>query len=408
MLCVNDARTERELGRYDRRSGRLAVGDQAHVHEVAQALWDFLAGNGPGGAGVLQMPPLGTEGSNPDIPGAVEAWVPLMAAGVQPVEHVRLTPEPDFAEPYEIGEVREVEGRGWVHEVEGRGWVHEAWNVAEGLVDFEPAADYPDDFGSGAEYVAAEYMEYMEYVAGFEADEGLESLEGFGASEAHEIVEALKAAEVPETPAAVPAAPRVPESVSGRSRGKAGRLVDRRLGRLRRDGWAVLAPTGKQSGAEFDRLVIGPPGVFAITLKHTDAGDLPPAPGTAGPAAAASTTAAASADGAADAGIPDVSSIPGIFGGGGRRDAEFAARMLSAGSGMAVKVTPMLAFVGGASGVAAYPPPGRRADDPPAVVLIARGEDIADVLWGLPSVYSPQERRQISDSARRADLWRPA
>jgi hypothetical protein len=334
----------------------------------------------------------------------------------------------EFDEAHEAGEVNEANE---VNDVEHWREGHEAWGGAEFVEDrgaFEPAAEYVEyvtGFEADAEHAEyaeyAEYAEHAEHVADFEADATGDAGQhpvGFGASEAPEIVEALKAAEVPqtpvaavpqtpivavpETPVAMPAAPAVPESVGGRSRGKAGRVVDRRLGRLRRDGWAVLAPSGKQSGAEFDRLVIGPPGVFAITLRHAGAGGMPPNPALTPSAAATAAPAPAPAPS-----TPATSGIPGVFG-GGPRDADFAARMLSAASGMAVKVTPMLAFVGvGASAVTAYPPPGRRAEDPGGGVLIARGEDVADVLWGLPSVYSPQERRQISDSARRADLWRP-
>jgi hypothetical protein len=81
--------------------------------------------------------------------------------------------------------------------------------------------------------------------------------------------------------------------------------------------------------------------------------------------------------------------------------------MLSAASGMMIKVTPMLAYVGAdPDGVDGYVrPDGTGA---PGGVLVARGEDIADVLWGLPSVYSIQERKQISDVARRGGLWRAA
>ena len=437
MLCVSDARTEQELGRYDRRSGQLAVDDQAHVYEVAQALWDFLAGNGPGGAPADPVPPLGAEGSNPDEPEDLEVWA---AEELYPAFEEYEFPERAFpgsaAAESPTRELREVRLAPETYENAVKEW--QEFQEAESTEGF----DADQDFDPG---------EYREVYRQREMDE---RRDGFGSSVsvALEIVEALTGADVPETPAmipvaisgvvpmvpaaasvavhvavpaapaspvvpAVPLAPAVTESAGGRARGKAGRVVDRRLGRLRRDGWAVLAPTGKQSGAEFDRLVIGPPGVFAITLKHGDTGELPSAPATESSDARA--VHFTNADGDGDAGVPGAAtvaavlsapvaaSIPGIFG-GGRRDADFAARMLSAASGMAVKVTPMLAFVGaGTSGVTAYPPSGRRGDDPPGGVLIARGEDVADVLWGLPSVYSPQERRQISDIARRADLWRP-
>lgn len=266
VLCVSDVRSAREAGRYDRRSGRLVVADQARVYEVVQALWDFLA-------------VAGGEGADPAYP-------------------------PCAGEP--------------------RSEPHALSGVSDGL----DARDAPD---------AGDVP---------------------GIAEVFNIAEVFDAADLPG------ASGRPSDPPAAVSRGKAGRVVDRRLGRLRRDGWAVLSPGGGEFGADFDRLVIGPSGVFAITVAH--GGEVPV-------------------------------------------DAESAARMLSAASGMAIKVTPVLAFVGaGADAVDAYGParPGRQGG--PGGVLMARGEDIAEVLWALPAVYSIQERKQIFDIARRAELWRSA
>lgn len=152
------------------------------------------------------------------------------------------------------------------------------------------------------------------------------------------------------------------------SRHRAGRAVDRALGRLRRDGWAVLAPGGKRVGADFDRLVIGPAGVFALTVKQ---------------------------------------------GGAARQlherghDAGSATRLLSAATGLAVKVRPVIVFVGAETGnIDACGFTG--SDGEPCDALAARGEDVVDVLWSLPAVYSAQERHRFLDVARHADFWRAA
>jgi hypothetical protein len=241
-LYVSDARTEQEVGRYDQRAGRLAVGDQTRAYEVVQALWAFLG----------------------SVPGAARERVD---------------------EP-------------------------------------RPARRHPD------------------------IDDHL-----LGLRTASPVREAA-------------------------AKARNGRIVDRRLGRLRRDGWAVLSSIGERSGADFDRLAIGPPGVFAITVKRGD--DVP---------------------------LPYLSdSLHDSL-----QDAWSAARRLSAASGMAVKVTPMLAFIGdgdedgGGGGLMdGYPGHGPEG----AVdVLVARGEYLDDVLRELPAIYSLQERQQIVDVARRAELW---
>lgn len=150
---------------------------------------------------------------------------------------------------------------------------------------------------------------------------------------------------------------------------KAGRVVDRALAPLRRDGWAVLSPGGKRVGADFDRLIIGPAGVFALTVKHA---------------------------GGTEAGAHDRG-----------HDAWSATRMLSAGTGLPVKVKPVIVFVGnGFERIHACGFTGR--DGEPCDVLTARGENLVEVLWSLPARYSAQERRRFLDVARRADLWRAA
>jgi len=271
VLFVSDARTEQEVGRYDCRSGRLAVGDHTRAYEIVQALWAFL-GSAAGGDRAQAMEPA--------------------PAG----------------EPAQAAEPR-------------------------------PAAPCPDIDG---------------HLLGLRT--------------------------------AAPAREAGARTRSGT------RIVDRRLGRLRRDGWAVLSALGGRTGADFDRLAIGPPGVFAVTVRWAD--DAPAQQFGGGPADV----------------LHDI-----------RQDAASAARRLSAASGMAVRVTPMLAFVGdgadaanavdavdshllqGYAGRGAHH--GRADDDRAAEVFVARGEDLVEVLRELPAVYSLQERQHILDVARRSDLW---
>lgn len=183
--------------------------------------------------------------------------------------------------------------------------------------------------------------------------------------------------EVPEAPrteaprteapeAAEPAGP-VPSSAPGANH-RAARVLDRALVKLRRDGWAVLAPGGKRVGADFDRLIIGPAGVFALTVKQ------------AGPAV-----------GAHERG----------------HDAGSATRLLSAATGLAVKVRPVIVFVGvemGSLDACAF----TGHDGEPCDVLAARDENVVDMLWSLPAVYSAKERHQFLDVARHEHFWRAA
>jgi hypothetical protein len=243
VLFVRDARTEQEVGRYDRRSGRLSVGDQARGYEVVQALWAYLGS--PAGAAV----------------------------------HARAA-----------------------------------------RVEEPRPAHCPDDIDG--------------HLLGLRS--------------------------------AAPA----PEPAGARARG--GRVVDRRLGRLRRDGWAVLSSVGTSTGADFDRLVIGPPGVFTITVRSGND-------------------------------IPSPHFHDNLH--HSRTDAESAARRLSAASGMAVRVIPMLAFAGDGAQPVRTAHYGRGPDEEDGELLVARAEELDDVLRELPAVYSLQERQQILDVARRAELW---
>lgn len=190
------------------------------------------------------------------------------------------------------------------------------------------------------------------------------------------------------TPGATPAPPpkRQPTPPTPKAWStKALRAIDRALGKLRRDGWTVLSPGGRRIGADFDRLVIGPPGVFAMTIRPArEASPVTPGPGACVRAHARGHEAAS------------------------------VTRMLSAGTGMTVKVRTLIVLAGTDGEATGGEPDGFRICEftdgggEPCDVLAVPGARVAEVLWSLPSVYSVQERHRIRDVARRADLWRAA
>lgn len=154
---------------------------------------------------------------------------------------------------------------------------------------------------------------------------------------------------------------------------KGERIVDKRLVKLKRDGWQVLSSVMKRGGADIDHLVIGPPGVFTINTKHhRDAriwvGEH----------------------------VVKVNNAQKPYLPKSRREAESAARVLTNAVGMGVRVTPVLAFVG----AAAISTRGHRGD-----VLVIRGESADQALRAIPAVYSVQERERIFAAARRAEIW---
>lgn len=195
-----------------------------------------------------------------------------------------------------------------------------------------------------------------------------EAFQATGPSQAPEAAESAGAPESPEGSEAPE--PETPEpSAAPGSAHRAGRVLDRALARLRRDGWVVLSPGGKRVGVDFDRLIIGPAGVFALTVKQT------------------ATPAAGPHERGHDAGS--------------------ATQLPSAATGLAVKVRPVIVFVGAGIGridECAF----TSQDGVPCEVLSARGESVVDMLWSLPAVYSAQERHRFRDVARHADFWRAA
>jgi len=156
--------------------------------------------------------------------------------------------------------------------------------------------------------------------------------------------------------------------------GKGERIVDRRLSRLRRDGWTVLSSIVRHSGADIDHLVIGPPGVFTINTKHHRD---------------ASIWVGENMVKVNNARQPDYLR-------NSRHEAASAARVLTDAVGLEVIVTPVLAFVGAAS---------INARDSRGDVVITTGEAIEHALLEKHAVYSIQERERIFAVARRAEVW---
>ena len=154
---------------------------------------------------------------------------------------------------------------------------------------------------------------------------------------------------------------------------KGERIVDKQLGRLKLDGWQVLSSIMKRSGADVDHLVIGPPGVFTINTKHHHGARI------------SVGEHVVEVDGVQESYLPK-----------SRHEANSAARILSGATGLEVRVTPVLAFVGADS----IDTRGSLGD-----VLITRGELIDEDLRELHAVYSVQERDHIYNIARRADIW---
>jgi hypothetical protein len=163
------------------------------------------------------------------------------------------------------------------------------------------------------------------------------------------------------------------EATSWEAGAKGERIVDKQLGRLKLDGWQVLSSVMKRSGADIDHLVIGPPGVFTINTKHHHGARIRVG------------EQVVEVDGVQERYLPK-----------SRHEAGSAARILSGSTGLQVRVTPVLAFVGADS----IDTRGSLGD-----VVVARGEEIDEVLRERHAVYSVQERDHIYSVARRAEIW---
>jgi hypothetical protein len=152
------------------------------------------------------------------------------------------------------------------------------------------------------------------------------------------------------------------------------RIVDKRLGTLKPDGWQVIPSIVKRSGADVDHLVIGPPGVFTINTKHHRGARI----------------------WVGDHALK-VNNMSQPYLRNSRHEADSATRVLSSAVGLDVKVTPVLAFVGAHSIKLSRSGQGD--------VLVTRGEEIDRTLRDLPAVHSYQERERIYSIARRAEIW---
>ena len=163
------------------------------------------------------------------------------------------------------------------------------------------------------------------------------------------------------------------EATSGDVGAKGEQIVHKRLGKLKNDGWHILASVMKRSGTDIDHLVIGPAGVFTVNTKHHRGariwvGD----------------------------DVVKVNDVQHPYLRNSRHEAESAERVLTSAVGLDVRVNPVLVFVGAES---------IRYGGSQSGVLVTRGEDIDQVLRELPAVYSFQERDLILATARRAEIW---
>lgn len=176
------------------------------------------------------------------------------------------------------------------------------------------------------------------------------------------------------------------------TRGSKGeRVVGRRLTRLGRDGWDVLRAIPAFGGDEVEHLVVGPPGVFTVsTLYHRGArirvgGQVvwvndairEYLRNARSEAAAVARRLGGALDGSGG----------GVAGGGGGG---------ASGGAPAVRVTPVLAFVGAAS-VDTH-------DGHPDVLVVA-GERLDAELRDCRGELSLPERDRIVAAAHRAGLW---
>ena len=175
------------------------------------------------------------------------------------------------------------------------------------------------------------------------------------------------------------AKPRGGRRLSPWPRGSKGeRVVGRRLTRLGRDGWDVLRAIPSFGGDEVEHLVVGPPGVFAIsTLHHRNARIR------------------------VGSQVIWVDDAIREYLRNARTEAAAVARKLGGalggeGSSTAVRVTPVLAFVGAA---------GIDTHDGHPDVLVAAGERLDAELRDCRGELSLPERDRIVAAAHRAGLW---
>ena len=154
---------------------------------------------------------------------------------------------------------------------------------------------------------------------------------------------------------------------------KGERVVTRRLARLGRDGWDVLRAVEPHTGTEAGHLVIGPPGVFAVsTLYH------PKARIRVGRQ------------------VVWVDNSMREYLRNCRIEAESVARRLGGALGAEVRVSPVLAFVA-AESIDTH-------DGHPDVLVIA-GEDLDRELRDCRGELSLPERDRIAAAAHRAGVW---
>jgi len=173
--------------------------------------------------------------------------------------------------------------------------------------------------------------------------------------------------------------PRGGRRLAGWPRGSKGeRVVARRLARLGRDGWDVLRAVPAFGGDEVEHLVVGPPGVFTISTLHHRGARI-----------------------RVGSQVVWVDDAIREYLRNARIEAAAVARRLGAaladgGGDAAVRVTPVLAFVG-AAGIDTH-------DGHPDVLVVA-GERLDAELRDCRGELSLPERDRIVAAAHRAGMW---
>jgi hypothetical protein len=162
-----------------------------------------------------------------------------------------------------------------------------------------------------------------------------------------------------------------PKSDLLRNRGE--QIVNKRLSRLKKDGWQVLPSVVKRTGTDIDHVVIGSPGVFTVNTKHHRGARV-----------------------WVGEHVIKVDNVKRPYLRNSQHEAESAAHVLTIAVGLDIRVTAVLAFVGAESITFGSSQAG---------VLVTRGEEIDQTLLDLPALYSFQERDRILAAARRAEIW---
>jgi hypothetical protein len=335
-LYVNDDATREGVGFYDHQTGKLTLRDETRSMEVLEALRPFLTGTVPQGLRELM----------PEAPPPTDSPPPPDDEGQAPAPPARTSPVPGGSAVPSTGAVPGITVAQHGEELLPRGLQAVLAHVLKLRAESTSREKGTRAEDAGVKDAGARDAGARDAGAKGAGAKSAGVIKGAGAKSAG----VIKGAGV-----------------------KGDRLVDKRLGRLRRDGWVVLSSIVKRGGADIERLVIGPPGVFTVNTKNH------------GGAAVWVGEEAVKVDGTQHPYLRD-----------SRHEAAAAERILTGAVGMEIAVTPVLAFVGAASIDVRQGSGG---------VLVVAGEDIDSILRERLAVFSIQERERILDAARRAEIW---